>query len=257
MTELLDWENDSTVGGDVDVGEKMAFINVLQALSPEVQDEVEGAKAGELINTGTGEIVPGKDGLLIQPLRVETWWVEWSSRESGGGMVGRHSPASPYVNDCKRAAGMTYGKIPVPGTDNTLRETKYLFAHLIEDGENAGLVVLAFHGSKMKKLRKFMTAWQGRRDVKQMFQCLVRVKTEKEKAELGTFYNFDLTVEDVLTKDANEAMIIEGYKEAKGLEENWNKAIEAENLLTSRPELKAIGSDKRGPAKELEDEIPF
>ena len=65
------------------------FINVLQPLSPEVTDQtIEGAKAGDLLNSVTKEIL--KQPVVIIPVFKEAAVVEWVPRNKGGGLVDRH-----------------------------------------------------------------------------------------------------------------------------------------------------------------------
>lgn len=65
------------------------FIKVLQKLSPQVDEDmddyIEGAKAGMLFNNVTGELYP--DGMRVIPCHYVRTFLEWIPRTQGGGLV--------------------------------------------------------------------------------------------------------------------------------------------------------------------------
>ena len=67
------------------------FIRVLQPLSPQLQKQqggyVEGASAGDLFNTVTGEFYDGEKGISVVPCAYSKKYIEWIPREKGGGLV--------------------------------------------------------------------------------------------------------------------------------------------------------------------------
>jgi hypothetical protein len=84
----------------------LPFINVLQALSPQVNkrnaDYVEGAEAGGLINTVTGQVRDGAEGARVIPAYYEKVFTEWWPRKEGGGFVGIYGTAQEaYDNQTK------------------------------------------------------------------------------------------------------------------------------------------------------------
>jgi len=71
----------------------LPFINLLQALSPQVQRgpyQVEGAQPGDFYNTVTGQVYSGEDGVLVIPVAYEKVYVEWVPRDAGGGFVAQY-----------------------------------------------------------------------------------------------------------------------------------------------------------------------
>lgn len=65
------------------------FIKLLQKLSPQVDEDhddyIEGAKSGMYYNTVTGELFP--DGVTVIPCHYTRVFIEWVTREKGGGIV--------------------------------------------------------------------------------------------------------------------------------------------------------------------------
>lgn len=73
---------------------KIPFLRVLQGLSPQLQDGdpayVDEAKPGMLMNSVTLECYPGSEGCLVIPVHYEKVYIEWKTREGGGGFVAQH-----------------------------------------------------------------------------------------------------------------------------------------------------------------------
>jgi hypothetical protein len=71
------------------------FIRPLQQLSPQVDpnapEHVQGAAAGMLYNTATGELYDGvNEGVVVIPVAFQRDVTEWTPRAAGGGLVARH-----------------------------------------------------------------------------------------------------------------------------------------------------------------------
>ena len=81
------------------------FIRVLQPMSPQLQRQhgsyVEGAKAGDLYNTVTGESYDGEKGISIVPCAYNKKYIEWIPREKGGGLVNANHDIS-ILSKCTR-----------------------------------------------------------------------------------------------------------------------------------------------------------
>lgn len=73
----------------------LPFIGLLQALSPQVNKRddayVESAEPGMFIETVSGAIWDGDEGLMIIPCHFSRHIIEWVKRKKGGGFVGVHS----------------------------------------------------------------------------------------------------------------------------------------------------------------------
>ena len=123
----LDYGDDAELGyeNQTSADLKPAFLNVLQAGSPEVLAEDSTLKAGMLYNTGTKEAVKGSEGLIIIPVKTEHLFVEWIPRSQGGGFVATHKPESDIVLKAK-AESKKFGKYSVG--DHDLVETFYIYA---------------------------------------------------------------------------------------------------------------------------------
>lgn len=175
------------------------FLNVLQALSPEItgdgREKIEGAEAGNLYNTVTEELL--KDGIEFVPSCREHVYVEWVPRVQGGGYVGRHSVDSEVVKAAK--AGASNPNELVSESGNQLVETFYLYGVMVQ-GDLITPVVIAFTSTKIAVYKRFMTKVNqftvnvgGKKQRPPLFAHLVRVGSTSQKNKHGSFFNFTLS----------------------------------------------------------------
>ena len=77
---------DAGIGVD-DLGSEdlaIPFLKVLQKMSPEL-DDIENARAGDLYNTVTKEIVKGSDGVRVVNCAYTLQHIAWEPRGTGSG----------------------------------------------------------------------------------------------------------------------------------------------------------------------------
>lgn len=174
------------------------FLNILQALSPQLQDpENEALKQGMIFNTVTGEAFMGKDGVAFVPCYTQHNYVEFKPRDSGGGFVGTHEVNSPLVQDCM--ANQEFGTYKTPD-GNDLIETFYVYGIAVEGDGSGSEAVIAFTSTKIKKYKAWMTKAKtiqiqlpgGRRIPAPLFAHKYRLKTVGEKNSKGNFFNWDI-----------------------------------------------------------------
>lgn len=176
----------------------MPFLNLLQALSPEVGAEgpdkaIEGARPGMLINSVTKELYDGKDGILFVPVSTQHVYVEWKPRDSGGGIVGRHEIDSDLVTACKQAAEK-FGQYKTD-EGNELIETFYMVGYTLEDPdatEPKDIVVLPFSSTKIKVYKRIMQMLRTYKGRPPLFANRLRITSIAEKNNKGSFHNLDI-----------------------------------------------------------------
>ncbi|MGH8709709.1 MAG: hypothetical protein ACREVA_00045 [Burkholderiales bacterium] len=170
----------------------MPFLTILQALSPQVQNG--SLRPGMLLDTVTGEIWDGKEGIPFIPAVTKHSFTEWRPRGAGGGFVGHCEPDSPTVQGCRES--QEFGKYVTP-SGNDLVETFYVYGILAT--ETARHQVIAFSGSRIKRYRAWMTLArtiqipdsQGRMIQPPLFAHRYRLRTVVEKNQKGQYYNWD------------------------------------------------------------------
>jgi hypothetical protein len=171
------------------------FLNQLQALSPEVQQGedtyVEGAMSGMFINSVTRELAKE---IVFVPCSTQHVYVEWVSRDSGGGFVGVHALDSDVVREARVAAVQSGERNNLKSeAGNDLIETFYIYAAILEEAgstEVADLVVMAFTKTKIKRYKAIMTRLRTMKGSKQipLFAHQIRMTATKEKNAAGQPY---------------------------------------------------------------------
>lgn len=183
------WEN--TDGDDFSV----PFLNQLQALSPEVQrgedTYIEGAMSGMFINSVTRELAKE---IVFVPCNTQHVYVEWVSRDNGGGFVGVHTLDSKIVSEA-RVAAVQSGERNNLKTENgnDLVETFYIYAAILSEAgatDVSDLVVMAFTKTKIKRYKAIMTRLRTMKGSKQipLFAHQIRMTSTKEKNAAGQPY---------------------------------------------------------------------
>ena len=132
------------------------FIRVLQPMSPQLQKQhgsyVQGASAGDLYNTVTGEAHDGEKGILIVPCAYNKKYIEWIPREKGGGLVNANHDIS-ILSRCTRNPDDRRYYTP---EGNEIVETAQFFVLVVKDG-TAQQAVLAFTSTQLGVARKWLT----------------------------------------------------------------------------------------------------
>lgn len=223
---IPDFGADAGVGNDITMEDlKIPFVNLLQALSPQVieagDDYIEGAKPGLIINKATEELLTSMNLVLASRKRS---FIEW--RPNRGGFAGEHEPLSNVVKQAQATAVKRNKLLTKDG--NSLEETFSLYAiQLDDDGNPLGYVVIPFTSTKIKAWRSYFTkldtARSGSRkltDVAPLFAMSATLTVRAETNNEGQpYFNFVLkpanggVLESVIGPDS------EGYNSAKALRE--------------------------------------
>lgn len=176
----------------------MPYLNLLQALSPEVGADgpdkaLDGAKAGMLINSVTKELYDGRTGIVFVPVVTQHVYVEWKPRDAGGGIVARHEIGSELVSACKQAAE-SFGQYKTD-EGNDLIETFYMIGYTLESEdatEPKDIVVLPFTSTKIKVYKRIMQMLHTYKGRPPLFANRLRVTSVAEKNNKGSFFNLDI-----------------------------------------------------------------
>lgn len=174
------------------------FLNLLQALSPQLEDENLSVKAGMLFNSVTNDAYDGKTGVEFVPAHIDHLITEWVPKEKGGGWVGVHDLASDIVVHARETSEDRNKLRTTSGND--LVETFYMYGIVVEDETPVGMAVIAFTSTKIKSYK----AWNTKRQMfphrkfgivgePPLFAHRIRLTSVKQKNAKGEFYNFVLT----------------------------------------------------------------
>lgn len=135
------------------------FLNILQQLSPQVKPVskggLPGAQVGMILNTVTKELINGEEGILVVPCAYQKKWIEWKTRESGGGFVKQHDTEAIMQSTTLNAKGdsiLPNGNMVVP--------TANYYIIILKNGvpETAVLSMTKTQLTKSKKWNSIMSA---------------------------------------------------------------------------------------------------
>ena len=175
------------------------FLAIIQAMSPQVQENegeyIEGAKAGDLLNTASQELYAGKDGVEFVPCYTQHLFVEWKNRQAdGGGFVATHESDSDVARAAKERSTQ-FGKYTVPveeGTDHDLVETFYIYGLIVAGDEIVTPCMISFSSTKIKAYKGIMTPMRQVKGKPPIFAFKLKINTVSEKNTKGTFHNFKI-----------------------------------------------------------------
>lgn len=242
------------------------FISVMQSNSKLVEDEDNPAKAGDLVNSVTGEIVP--QPIIVQPIHKDHLWAEWTPILKGGGRGDSHEDGSQVVLDVIKANGGS--RIPPEDASGQrqpfkapngldLVETHYVYCLILnEEGtESIGYCVLPFSSTKIKVQKDWWTSMYTIKGAPPLCANRAKVSTTKQIGKGKTFYN-------LLIRPLNETWIgslikpddagISMLTAAREFREMINSGLA--KAATETEGMVSEGSAS-GAAKPVDDEPPF
>lgn len=198
---------------------KVPFLKILQPKSREVEkDSPKGAKSGMLLNTATGELYDGTEGIQLLTVYRTRVYVEWRPIDEGGGKVKTYiddpeidPEGAAIIARCRKEqdfgkwknpdavkekmdAAAKANKVPNLESCNDIVETVYVWCILV-DGDVFEPVVLSITSKKLKAWRDWVTMAVntkipnsgGRKPP--FFAHQVRLSTWQDSNEFGEFTN--------------------------------------------------------------------
>lgn len=226
------YSEDSGSGFEETSAESFAipFLSILQSGSPQVKKSdgayIKGAEEGMLYNSVTGELY-GEEGVEVIPCHYTHRFIEWKTREAGGGFVAEHLPSDPIVTATVRddkGRNITSNGTQVSDTRN-----HYV---LIRTADGLTPAIMSLSSSQLKKSKKWMSMMQGQKiknpttgmfEQAPMFSNSYRVTTVPESNDKGSWFGYDFKLSGKVT-DVSE------YAEAK----NFSHAIKAGQTRVER-----------------------
>ncbi len=179
------------------------FFAILQKGSPQVdrisEKYIEGAVAGMILNTVSGEVYDGQEGFPFVPCGFNPELIEWKDRDSGGGFVARHTENDPMLRHCTPD---DRGRLITPN-GNVIIDTKYHFGvHPRTDGSfEWGIISMA--STQLKKSRNWLTMMKkltmpdGREYP--MFSHIYNLTTDGETKDKYSWYGWKIEVKEKIT----------------------------------------------------------
>lgn len=230
------------------------FLGLLQSNSPLVESSAD-AKAGMIYNTVTQELYDGKDGVVFIPCATDHKFVEWVTRNQGGGFVAVHELDSDVVKKVK--SEQEFGKYKMIKGDiksNDLIETFYVYGLLVANNGTAQELIIAFTSTKNRIYKQWMTKARtiqivlpnSQRIAAPLFAHKYRITSVSQKNADGTFYNFSIGYDGKSAEecrlDPNDSLV----KQAKNFYEFFKSG-----------KVKAANETQVAGNSESEEQTPF
>ena len=181
------------------------FLNIAQALSPEVDEEhakyIEGCKPGMIFNSLTRQVLGGRgEPVLFVPCSFNKAWVEWAPRESGGGFIRQHLSAD-ILAECQR----NDKNQDVLESGNVIVTTAYIGGLIIDDEGETSPAVISFTSTQLKKARQWLSVMmslkldgsQGR-FTPPMYSHKYNLSTVPEENANGKWYGWKVEIVGLL-----------------------------------------------------------
>lgn len=136
------------------------FLAILQSGSPQVKrsegEYIDGAAEGMLFNTVTKEVIdPAKRDVLVVPCAYDRNFVEWRTREAGGGFVKSHAATAGerLSQDTMRDEK---GRDILPN-GNQLNDTRSFYVMVLDTDGVPQPAFITMTSTQIKKARQWLT----------------------------------------------------------------------------------------------------
>lgn len=239
------------------------LLYVLQDGSPQVKKSeakyVEGAESGMFLDSVSGELYSGADGILLVPCSTDHYYTEWTPRAAGGGggqgFKGQHAVNSPVV---LKAKPVDRKLVTEQGTE--LVETFAINALVLAgegDVDPVGRVCVPFTSTKIKAYRRAMTQMSMVRGNPPLFAHRIRLTTVLEKNTKGTFWSVKIQpmLKDLLSSMIPPTIIVDGNPAPHPLlliAKEFNEQIKSGAVKAAAPDAGADAGEREAGA-----DIPF
>lgn len=138
---------------------KTPFLKLLQTGSKEIAEGTTEGKAGQFLNTASGEVLP-MTGFPCLLIGKQHQFIEWKPRDMGGGFIAAHAPTAPFVartfafND-----GRKFGKLKTEGGNELIESHDAFIVILSEDGllPSGDAAVFPFTSTKIDAIKNWYT----------------------------------------------------------------------------------------------------
>jgi hypothetical protein len=223
------FEQDAGMGmGDLSQDDMaIPFLKVLSRQDP-VLDDLDDAKAGDILNTVSNQVYAGKTGIRVIPCAYQRRYLEWAPRGSGNG-----APLNIYTPEDKRPRTERGddNKDYVVGSQGTyIDETHQHYVLILNEDGTTTTAVIAMKSTQMKKSRKWNSTIAQRTLMGKngpftppRFSHVYLLKTVSEENSKGSWHGWDISLEGVVEDGAQ-------YQQAKAFADSIMKGdVEAKH----------------------------
>jgi len=218
------------------------FIKVLQKMSDEL-DDLDNAKAGDIYNTVTKDIVKGKDGIRLINCAYNLQYIEWEPRGTGTGAphaiygAGDEIPATERGDDNKDYV--------VEGNGRYLERTAQHYVLVVDEDGVTQQALLPMKSTQFKKSKQWNSAMRslkmkdgnGSLFTPPRFSHIWKLETVSEENKNGSWHGWQIS-KDGVVEDVNV------YQEAK---------LFAESIQAGQVNVKHVREEESSS----DEDVPF
>jgi hypothetical protein len=235
---------DAGIGVDELGSEDLAipFLKVLQKMSPEL-DDIEGARAGDLYNTVTKEVIKGSDGVRVVNCAYTLQHIEWEPRGTGSGAP--HAIYSAGDTLPKTERGDDNKDYVVDGSGRYLERTAQHYVLIIDEDGITSQALLPMKATQLKKSKQWNSAMKsmkmkdgsGNLFTPARFSHVWHLESVSEENKNGSWHGWQIS-KDSQIEDPGI------YAEAKHF---------AQSIMAGQVKVQHV----QEPDKISEDDVPF
>lgn len=213
---------ESDIGGGMEQTDNdtfaIPFLTVLQKGSPQVDEAdgqyVEGAKPGMFLNSVTGKLYDGKEGITFLQCAFQRRYIHWGPRgEKNGGFKGEHMPEKVHERRDNGELVQQGGRLFVPLDDGSVdpesceyfADTRNHYGIVVED-ESLSQVLLSLGSTQIKKSRQIMSMLNGVKVrgpnglvTPPTWASKIRLTTTHESNDKGSWYGIRVELDGFLS----------------------------------------------------------
>jgi len=218
------------------------FIKVLQKMSDEL-DDLDNAKAGDIYNTVTKDVIKGKDGVRVINCAYNLQYIEWEPRGTGTGAphaiygAGDDIPVTERGDDNKDYV--------VDGNGRYLERTAQHYVLVVDEDGVTQQALLPMKSTQFKKSKQWNSAMRslkmkdgnGNLFTPPRFSHIWKLETVSEENKNGSWHGWQIS-KDGVVEDVNV------YQEAK---------LFAESIQAGQVNVKHV----RDEETLSDDDVPF
>ena len=219
------------------------FLKVLQKMSDEL-DDLDDAKAGDIYNTVTKDVVKGKAGVTVINCAYVLQFIEWEPRGTGTGAPYRIYGSSDDIPQTER--GDDNKDYVVGGSGRYLERTAQHYVLIIYEDGMTQQALLPMKSTQFKKSKQWNSAMKslkmkdskGNLFTPPRFSHVWKLETVPEENKNGSWHAWMISKDSVVSDPSV-------YAEAKQF---------AESILAGQVNVKHVREDEKASSDE---DVPF
>lgn len=194
------------------------FLTILQKTSPQADADhesyIEGSKPGQFLDTVANALLDSeKEDLNIIPVFYRRAFIEWKTRDDGGGFIGEHT-----VAEANNMAWERTDKGDILPNGHQIVDTRYHYVILVRADGLLQPMVLTMTSTQVKKSKRLVSdldLQMRSAGLQATFQTKYKISTVGESNEHGTWRGWNITRSGLVDDQLQLNQAVNFYKAIK------------------------------------------